>query len=164
MKYLVMCILMFGLMLPDANAGKKQCQPYLDKLRNIQSLQRIGHSNKKARSLAKREQKARDKWWQCQQGKLPKKASIKKKKKKQSHPQIKQKPEIPTFDQRYVQSASFTNKVVIRGEFSGQKQQDWLDYYQPQPKCLKPSSTQVFAFCLDDRKKQRQQFVENYQK
>lgn len=148
------------------SAGKKQCQPYLDKLRNIQAQQRVGHSNKKAHSLAKREQKARDKWWQCQQGKLPKKASIKKKKKTRSKGSslANKKMQTPIFDQAYAQSASLTNHVVIRGEFSGQKQQDWLDYFQPLEQCLKPSSTQIFAFCLEDRRKQRQQFVQNYQK
>jgi hypothetical protein len=65
-------------------AGKKQCQPYLDKLRNVQSQQKQGHSLKRAERLNKLEAKARKIWWQCEQGHLKKvKMSKKIKKKKQ---------------------------------------------------------------------------------
>ena len=49
------------LYLPVSYAGKSQCQPYLDKLRNVQSQQRQGHSFKQGESLNKREAKARKK-------------------------------------------------------------------------------------------------------
>ncbi|MDG1751664.1 MAG: hypothetical protein P8I03_08390 [Thalassotalea sp.] len=141
-------------------ATKKACQPYFDKLRNIQSQQRAGYSNKKGRSLAEREQKARDKWWQCQQGKLPNKKRKKAKQKSKVNSSLSQTPfyKIPTKD-----TLSFSNKLTIKAKFKGVKQQAWLDYYQQPKKCKMPKSTKVFAYCLEDEQEQQEVFDRQYQ-
>ena len=46
--------------------AKKRCKPLLDKLHKIQQAQRSSHSLKRGDSLRKKEDKARDKWWQCE--------------------------------------------------------------------------------------------------
>ncbi len=142
-------------------ATKKACQPYLDKLRNIQSQQRAGYNNKKGRSLAEREKKARDKWWKCQQGKLPKnkrnKLSKKSKKKNNSHSYINSKNRLSK-----VPVSKYSNALTIKAKYQGKMQQDWLDYYQQPAKCKKPKSTKVFAFCIEDERKQQQRFSSQY--
>ena len=62
-------------------AGKRQCQTYLDKLRNVQSQQKQGNSLKRGESLNKQESKARKVWWECEQGHLKKAHSSNKQKK-----------------------------------------------------------------------------------
>ncbi|WP_085298388.1 hypothetical protein [Cognaticolwellia mytili] len=66
----------------SAFAGKKQCQTYREKLDNIQAQQRQSNSLKRSNSLSVREDKARDTWWRCENGKLKKKSKKKKKAKK----------------------------------------------------------------------------------
>lgn len=63
---------------PVATA-KKRCKPLLEKLHNIQALQRSGYSQKKGVSLRKREDKARENWWQCENGSAKSKKKAKKK-------------------------------------------------------------------------------------
>ncbi|MDO6444833.1 hypothetical protein Q4493_03485 [Colwellia sp. 1_MG-2023] len=148
-------------------ATKKACQPYLDKLRNIQSQQRAGYSNKKGRSLADREQKARDKWWQCQQGKLKKnkskKSKAKTKKANKSTTSYSQLSQLSSTAKRKPNALSFTGSLTIKAKFSGRKQQAWLDYYQQPQKCKQPKSTKIFAFCLEDEQRQQDEFDRQYQ-
>ena len=54
--------------------------------------------------------------------------------------------------------------VVVKGEYSGVKQQAWLDYYQPEKKCKRPKSTQTFAYCLAEKEKQQKLFEVYYQR
>ncbi|WP_206483346.1 hypothetical protein [Thalassotalea sp. G2M2-11] len=152
-------IALFLFMLPNMGWTKQQCQSYLNKFRQVQALQRQGHSNKQARTLASREQKARDQWWQCKQGKLKPKS-----KRKVSHK--KSQPNTPRVyhDPQAKPLTSYTNEVVIKGAFSGKKQQDWLDFYQPLAKCKRPRSTQEFAYCMEERRRQQQVFEQQYQK
>lgn len=168
--YVKILVLQLMLMSFFSYAGKKQCQPYLDKLRNIQSMQKVGHSNSKGRSLSQREEKVREVWWQCQQGKLPKakaKKSSNSSKSANSSTPTKTTPAKKSFvvsqktKQAKTGSASefnLTHKLVIKGKFQGEKQQRWLDYYQPPEKCIKPKSTQTFAFCMENRRLQQQAF------
>ncbi len=167
--YVKILILQLMLMSFFSYAGKKQCQPYLDKLRNIQSMQKVGHSNSKGRSLSQREEKAREVWWQCQQGKLPK-AKVKKSNSSKSANSSKRKNTTPAkksfvVSQKTKQAKTgstsefnLTNKLVIKGKFQGEKQQRWLDYYQQPEQCIKPKSTQTFAFCMENRRLQQQAF------
>lgn len=158
--------LLFSLNSFSVWATKKACQPYLDKLRNIQSQQRAGYSNKKGRSLADGEKKARDKWWQCQQGKLPKNKRKKAKKKSKFTNEAKAstssvKPAI--YKLTKTNTLSFSSKLTIKSKFQGAKQQAWLDYYQQPKKCKVPQSTKIFAYCLENEQKQQQVFDRQYQ-
>jgi hypothetical protein len=143
-------------------ATKKDCQPYLDKLRNIQSQQRAGYSNKKGRSLAEREKKSRDKWWQCQQGKLPK--NKRKKTKQKPNKTIANLPLHKASSTSGIKTLSFSSKLTIKAKFEGIKQQAWLDYYQQPTKCKVPKSTKTFAYCLEDEQRQQKIFDHQYNK
>lgn len=74
------CVVVIGcLLFSPATIAKKRCKPLLEKLHNIQALQRSGYSQKKGMSLRKREDKARDKWWQCENGSAKSEKKSKKK-------------------------------------------------------------------------------------
>ena len=157
MNKLVVFLILISFVVPSkVIAGKKVCLPYLAKLRNIQAQQRAGYSNKKGHLLAKKEQKSRDRWWQCEQGKLPKKKKNIKKKSIEKKLQVK-KIKIPD-NQNNAMNKPFTSNLVIRAKFHGQQQQNWLDYYQKPEKCRKVKSTKMFAFCIEDKNRQQQLF------
>jgi hypothetical protein len=142
-------------------AGKKQCQSYLDKLRNIQSQQKQGHSLKRGGSLNKQEAKARNKWWQCEQGHL-KMAKKSKKKKPQNNKIVKQrsltaKPLI-TISRVNVKPFQTSAPLVLKSRYQGKQLQAWLLYYQQSKKCLRPKTTKQFAFCVENRRAQQLTF------
>ena len=143
-------------------AGKKQCQSYLDKLRNIQSQQKQGHSLKRGESLNKLETKARKKWWQCEQGHLKKAKRNKKKKRPQKNKSAKQ-PSLKGGSLAYISKVNVkpfktSAPLVLKSRFQGEKLQAWLLYYQQPQKCLRPKSTKQFAFCVENRRDQQLAF------
>lgn len=158
--YIIGCCLLVAV--SSANATKKACLPYLEKLRNIQSQQRVGHSNNKGRTLAEKEAKARKKWWQCQHGKLTaKKTKAKNKKKKQSN---KKKSPATEYAIKNNYSQSLTSTLVLKAKYQGKMQQAWLDFYQKPKRCIKPKSTQEFAFCIENEQEQQVEFEQKIQK
>ncbi|MDC1256021.1 hypothetical protein N8Z89_00485, partial [bacterium] len=127
MKKLLIFIIFMSFIIPfKALAGKKICESYLAKLRNIQSQQRAGYSNKKGQTLAEREKKARDHWWQCEQGKLSKKKGTKKVKKSKKKNKSLVKNMISSSYQSISIGRTLTNNVVIKAKFQGQQQKNWL--------------------------------------
>ncbi|MBA6389713.1 hypothetical protein H4J38_02855 [Colwellia sp. BRX10-3] len=168
-------IILFSLMLMTllsaflATAGKKQCQGYRNKLDNIQAQQRQANSHKRSNSLATKETKARDTWWQCETGKLkPKSKKKKKSKPKKSHKKKPKKISSPPSDHKpykkikpLVPFAS-NNPVVMRSKYQGEKLQAWLTFYQPAKMCARPKSTQQFAACVEDKRLQQTEFDKSY--
>jgi len=146
-------------------AGKEQCKKYLEKLHQIQSLQRAGYSNKKGRLLVKREQKARDLWWKCQTGKLTKTRSTTKTYDKSQHSKIKPvKRHSQIEEQVFDQTKLDTKELVIQGKYQGAMQQAWLNYYQQPNKCRQPKTTSLFAYCIEHRREQQLIFEKEYVK
>lgn len=159
--------------------GKKQCQSYLDKLRNIQSLQKQGYSLKRGEILNKREIRARKKWWQCERGLLKKNKSSKKKKKKQNKKnKVKMaQAKLQHFsvnlpsnsskrntEKRTVKPLQRSASVVVKSKYQGKKLQAWLQYYQQPKRCFRPKSTKQFAFCVEDRRAQQLTFEQAFDK
>lgn len=154
---LVMMVISF-----ESFAAKKECVELLEKFKNIQSQLKQGQSIKTSASLRKREDEAREKWWNCENNKTesPSK-SVKTTKKKTIE-------KSATFDNASLQDApqvfSSNKDIVIKGRYSGEKQFRWLEYYQRPKKCARPKTTQVFAFCMEDKTEQQRKFEETYQK
>ncbi len=146
-------------------AGKKHCQGYRSKLDNIQAQQRQGNSLKRSNSLAVREAKARDTWWRCETGKMKKKTSKSKKKtnKKNSKKQTTQAP-VKLQTLKPLSPFSSNKPVVVRSKYQGEKLQAWLQYYQPEKQCARPKSTQTFAACVEDKRRQQIEFEQGYLK
>jgi hypothetical protein len=143
-------------------AGKKQCQPYLDKLRNVQSQQKQGHSLKRGERLKKLETKARKIWWQCEQGHLKKvKVSDKtKKKNKRTKRKAISVASLSDISKVKVKPFKVSSPLVIKSRYQGKQLQAWLLYYQQPKKCLRPKTTKQFAFCVENRIKQQLAFEE----
>ena len=117
--------------------AKKRCKPLLEKLHNAQMMQRKSYSLKRGQALRVKEDKAREKWWQCENSSLSafkskygtKKKKAKKNKKKQkstSHyaklKKVKLKPpkNMTTFNQ--------DSAIVIKSKYQGNKKLAWLQF------------------------------------
>ncbi|MGB2742144.1 MAG: hypothetical protein WBC60_16505 [Cognaticolwellia sp.] len=146
-------------------AGKKDCQKYRKKLDDIQELQRQPNNLKRSNSLAKKEDKARNTWWRCENGKLTIKP---KKKKKRSAKKIKSKKQKKLKSPSYKYKESTKTKPLVPFASSGpvvgfsaykdEKLQAWLLFYQPEKKCSKPKTTQQFVACAKDKRRQQAEF------
>ncbi len=152
-----------------ATAGKKHCQSYRNKLDNIQAQQRQASSHKRSISLSNKEAKARDKWWRCETGKLKPKSKKKKQKKAKSKSSSKKNNIGPqAAASKKVKSTkplipfASNSPVVVRSRYQGEKLQAWLLFYQADKICRRPKSTQQFAACVEDKRRQQIEFEKSY--
>ena len=152
---LISALLLF---IPESEA-KKRCKPLLEKLHNVQAMQRNGYSVKRGISLRAREDKARDKWWQCEKG-LDGKTKNKKKGKSTKK---------SAADKRYTSKKisagtpfKTTNAIVIKSKYQGNKKQAWIKFYQQPAQCNRPKSLAIFASCSEDKQAQRINFEQQY--
>ncbi|MGB1263322.1 MAG: hypothetical protein ACPG52_10455 [Cognaticolwellia sp.] len=154
----------------SANATKPECQKYRKKLDNIHAQQRQASTLKRSNSLAKREDKARDTWWRCQNGKLKAKPKKSAKKKKSSVKRVKLKKLKKLKGMRAERNSEYqafvpvaNNNPVAGGTvYQGEKLQAWLTFYQADKKCTRPKSTQEFVACAEDKRRQRAKFEKTY--
>lgn len=153
-NFIFTVIISFGFF-PEVFA-KKHCDSLLEKLHHVQSLQRQSYSAKEGISLRKREDTARERWWQCEKGSG--KNKIKKKKKKANKKTTKKK----NKDINVVASFKSSNAIVIKSKYQGDKKQAWLKYYQQPDDCIKPKSLPAFAVCIENKQNQRADFEKLY--
>lgn len=160
------------------SSAKKRCKPLLEKLHNIQATQRKSYSLKRGQTLRAKEDKARDKWWQCENSSLAsfksKYGTKKKKSKKQSKKQSKKKKLVKSSTNytkmnerifnptkrltRFNQSSA----IVIKAKYQGDKRLAWLQFYQQPIKCQSPKKLNVFAYCTEDKLQQQDLFEQKY--
>ncbi len=140
--------------------AKKRCKPLLEKLHHAQAMQRSGYSSKRGTSLRGREDKARDKWWQCETGQSKSKA----KKKGVTKAAVYRSNEKSIKRKEIKAGTPFktNSSIVIKSKYQGSKKQAWIAFYQQPTKCQRPKNLQVFAFCSEDKKTQRQGFENEY--
>lgn len=152
--------------------AKKRCKPLLEKLHNVQALQRSGYSKNKGMSLRKREDKARDQWWQCENSSAKKTHKSKKKaKRKTKNKRKKSKTTVRTKTKSIkghktdtVNPFKTNSPIVVRSKYKGEKKQAWLLYYQQPSQCMRPENLAMFVYCTEDRQKQRADFEDRYKK
>jgi len=162
---IVICFIM--IFSSAAEAGKKRCKSLLEKLHTIQVQQRQGYSAKKGISLQVRAEKVRDKWWRCENTSKYSQSKHKKKQKKQVKPSkaINKRVKTNTYtsnSHKVIKPFVTSQAIVIKSRFKGKKQQAWLNYYQQPKKCNRAKTTQVFAFCVENKAKQQEEFVRQY--
>jgi len=155
----VFVIIVFFVLSPIATA-KKRCKPLLEKLHNIQAMQRSAYSAKQGMSLRGREDEARTKWWQCENGSGKTKNKNKKKSKKASYNVQPKRTKSKTIKAGIPFKTS--NAIVIKSKYQGEKKQAWHKYYQQPNKCIRPKSLPVFAFCSENKQIQRMDFENQY--
>ncbi len=162
MKWLVLISITLLGYSSNAAAAKKQCAELLTKLHNIQAQQRQGQSLKNSNKLRSKEDLARERWWDCENNKTTAKT---KKKKKRTAKKLKNEIKVVKRKKpaKRVKQEFSSNKLVIKGKYSGQKQVQWLAFYKRPKKCARPKTTQVFAYCMEYKEKQQQVFEKQYQ-
>lgn len=146
------------------SVAKKRCKPLLLKLQNIQAMQRNGYSVKRGLSLRDREDKARDKWWQCEQGKTQTKKKSKQPVSNSQTAQKSKKQGAKSKNQKIIAPSPFktTQAIAIKSKYQGQKKRAWLIFYQQPAQCQRPKNLSVFAFCSEDKQSQRLVFEQQY--
>jgi len=159
--------------------AKKRCKPFLEKLHNIQAMQRSGYSLKRGQSLRTKEDKARAKWWACEHSSLAKfkaqygggkkKAKKAKTRKKSTHKKaVKNKTYYSKMNkarsksQKKVTTFNQSSAIVIKSKYQGNKKLAWLAFYQQPPQCKRPKSIAVFAYCSENKLQQQTEFENNY--
>jgi len=166
--YLGLMLLFFSLTFSQELKAKKACKKYLDKLHQVQAKQRNGNSLKQSNKLKEQEYKARETWWACENGKLPKKKTGKKRKRQKPEKIVRLTPQkSETKAKKPAKTAvPFATKraIVLKAEYQGQQQLDWLAFYKQPAKCRQPKDIKVFAACVEDKRLQQQIFEQNYRK
>jgi len=164
---LYFAVILFSFTYSSPSYAKKRCKPFLEKLHNIQAMQRKGHSLKRGISLRAKEDKARDKWWDCERSSLAKftakygkkkKKAKKTKKKNKSYTKNKRKAsskkKVPTFNQH--------SAIVIKSKYQGDKKLAWLAFYNKPIKCQRPKKMSVFVYCSEHKVAQQNEFDKVY--
>lgn len=54
------------------------------------------------------------------------------------------------------------NPIIIKASYQGDKQLAWLNFYKRNEVCFTPENTQVLAFCLADKKRQKDNFDKEF--
>ena len=160
----LMCTLMF---ISSAHA-KKRCQALKQKLYDIQAQQRAGYSNKRGQSLRQREDKAREKWWQCENPSYGrdkrKKLSKSSKKKSQTKLVNTSQSRKKSYQAIKINDSPFANNsnIQVKTAYQGEKKHAWLRFYQRPSKCHKPKNLSTFAYCSENKQQQRLAFEQVY--
>lgn len=164
MKLIQLLIIVISLSSFQSYGAKKHCAKLLTKFHNIQAQQRQGSSLKKSKQLRKKEDLARERWWNCESSRSKPKVKSTKKKLKSSKNQSKKKTiKLYPSNKKADIPRVFTSKsIVIKSKFKGNKQAQWLNFYKRPAKCAKPKTTQVFAYCMEDKTTQQQVFEQKY--
>ncbi len=164
-KYLLL-IVVFAIISPISEA-KKRCKPLLEKLHNIQAMQRHSYSAKRGTSLREREDKARKNWWQCENSRAKKQKKATKKsatKTASSNTKTNNTNGKNVNSQKIRAGTPFktSNSIVIKSKYQGDKKRAWLAHYQQPKKCQRPKNLSMFAFCSEDKQTQRLGFEQEY--
>jgi hypothetical protein len=153
--------------------AKKRCKPFLEKLHNIQTLQRKSYSLKRGESLRAKEDKARDKWWKCENsskakfkaqygGKKKKAKKYKNKKKVQNKTYYTKMNKVPSYSGNKVTTFNKSSAIVIKSKYQGSKRLSWQDFYHKPIKCQRPKSMSIFAYCSENKLRQQSEFEKVY--
>lgn len=158
-----MCTL---LLFTSVSEAKKRCKPLLEKLHNVQAMQRSGYSSQRGLSLRAREDKARDKWWQCEQGRGTKQKTKSKSKKNSKNKSSQYSTANKGHTHKKILAGTpfnTNNAIVIKSKYQGNKKQAWIKFYQQPARCIRPKTLGVFAFCSEDKQAQRINFEQDYE-
>ncbi|KGJ95340.1 hypothetical protein [Colwellia psychrerythraea] len=148
--------------------AKKRCKPLLEKLHNAQMMQRKSYSLKRGQALRVKEDKAREKWWQCENSSLSafkSKYGTKKKKSKKQKKSTAHYAKLNKITLKPMKKVAIFNQdsaIVIKSKYQGNKRLAWLQFYQQPLKCQRPKNINVFAFCSEDKLQQQETFEQKY--
>ena len=154
-----------SLLFTSETEAKKRCKPLLEKLYSIQAMQRNSYSSQRGTSLRAKEDKARDKWWQCEQGRGNKRKTKSKSKKSSKNKSGHYSKNFKRNTHKKILAGTpfkTNNAIVIKSKYQGNKKQAWIKFYQQPAPCIRPKSLGVFASCSEDKQVQRSNFEQGY--
>ena len=174
--FVIICstLILFSLVYSPTSFAKKRCKPFLEKLHNIQTMQRKAYSLKRGESLRAKEDKARDKWWKCENSSKAKFKAQYGGKKKKSKNKNKNKKKVKnktyyskmnkalSYSQNKVTTFNQSSAIVIKSKYQGDKMLSWLDFYHKPIKCQRPKSMSIFAYCSENTLQQQGEFEKTY--
>ena len=138
------------------------CESAHQTYRKVQQQMRKGQSAVSMARLQERERKAWFAWQRCLENPSVNKRS-KRKAKQQSQPSsTKNRKQTNKITQSNYPKVLSNKPLNMKGAFSGDKQQAWLDFYQKPKECLKPKSTQQFAYCIEHARNAQLVFSQSY--
>jgi hypothetical protein len=144
--------------------AKARCKPLLLKQHNIQSLQRKGYSLKQGQSLTRKENRARAKWWKCEQGTLSTRKLKKRPKKNNKSSNIQSRSYNKNADLINVKLTPINqhSAIVIKAKYQGDKRAAWRKFYQQPTQCQQPKTLKTFAYCTENKLQQQALFEQDY--
>lgn len=164
MKNVIWVVLIF-VFSGSIQAKQAACEKYLKKINNIKSQQRAGVSVKRSNKLRELKNTATKQWRACEKGGYKKHSYSKKAKLKEnrtsSHLSKKSQNKTKAYKKMTrsnPQPFKSNQPVVVKAPYSGKKQSDWMVFYKQPKQCSRPTNTQMFAFCSENRRKQRVKF------
>jgi len=160
MKSVILFIIL-SLYTTSSFAGKTRCKPLLEKLQNIQAKQRSGYTAKQGASLQNRADKIREQWWRCENSSQYSQQTKKKVTKKKVNAQVKTSKKN-NKSLKILKPFATSKAIIVQSRFKGKKQQAWLNFYEKPEKCKKMKTTKIFAFCMENKLKQQERFIQLY--
>jgi len=169
LSYFLVTVISF---FPVGLEAKQSCQKQLDKVRSIQAKQRQGYTAKQGNKLQEKEANARDKWWQCKNGKLKSKgikAEKQTSKKVIKRNKIAKKYNLKNKNSKAIRKLldsttvfSSSQPLVVKSRYQGEQLYRWLAFYKMPKGCALPKSLKVFAYCMEDKQRQQTDFERSY--
>ncbi len=153
--------------------AKKRCKALQKELHLIQAQQRKGYSLQRGVSLRAREDKAREKWWQCEHPSYGRKKTVKKKTKNRKREKPTQQSTLDSAKSQRNMTNELEGKrvtapfislesIVVNSTYQGEKLFAWLRFYQQPAQCYRPNNLSVFAFCSENKQAQKIDFEQGY--
>ena len=144
--------------------AKSRCKPLLQTLHNIQALQRKGYTLKQGQVLTRKENKARDKWWQCARSLTSSLKMKNRPKKVNKSSKIKYKSQIKAITSFNKKLKPFNQQsaIVIKAKYQGDKRKVWQQFYKQPVECQQPKTLPIFAYCSENKLQQHASFKQHY--
>ncbi len=128
--------------------AKSKCEQEWKALKSVQSQLR----HKSTEYLRKKEHKKHDEYQNCRKAKKNKSKSSKTKNSHKSQTIYKK------YNSPKSLNTNITNTVALKGKFSDEKQDAWIQYYDKPKECILPKNIQVFSRCLSERDEEAKKF------
>lgn len=133
-------LLIIGLLtVSNQTFAKSKCEREWNDLKSIQTQMR----HRSTEYLRNKEREKHKEYQDCRKGK--------KKKSKKYKRKANYNNQSTNNTYRKYTSNTITNTVSLKGKFSGDKQDAWVQYYDKPQECIKPKDISQFSRCLKYR-------------
>ncbi|MGB1261488.1 MAG: hypothetical protein ACPG52_01155 [Cognaticolwellia sp.] len=154
-KFALSIFIIFTCFSQPSFAGSK-CQFEWDALKNVQSQLR----HRSSQWLRDQEHKKHREYQDCRKAKNNKSSKVKKYARNNQKAVTQYRKAKTQYRKpiRFKKNRSTISTVSVKGLFTGEKQQAWLEYHRPAQACKNPKTTQKFSQCLKNRADEANKF------